>query len=204
MLLRRSLQLRSKYVGCATLKRLRMLTLRVGCVIGTTQRNQLLQYKQQSEECIIIPLSQKVEAFHRTAQRLQNTLSEGLQFDAACEARRAAVNQWQQKYGAGAIASPQHMYDRANKLSAETKASLRAAIASSAASIPTSSVSAATSGASGGGTGSGGVGGAVQKQIDEAERAAASALQDVVGARSECEILRRSLAPKSAAERGEL
>ncbi len=133
------------------------------------QRNRLLQ---TTEEWSIEPLAVKVQLFHASAQRLQTVLTQTMRFDAACEAARAAVSQWQQKYGAErAQSSPQRIAACVQQLTADTKTDLRAAIASSGLFTTVSAASAGASGASStscGGTGSGGISGAVHKQIDEA------------------------------------
>ncbi len=158
------------------------------------QRNQVLR---TTEEWSIEPLALKVQLFHASAQRLQTALTQARRCDAACEAARAAVSQWQQKYGAeGAQSSPQRMAARVQQLTADTKTNLRAAIASSALFTTASAASAGASGASGassasgGGTGSVGISGAVHKRIDEAVTAL---LQEAVSARSECQRLQAVL-----------
>ncbi len=149
------------------------------------QRNELLLEKQDteaaSEASRLDLVSKQMAKFRSTVQTVQNELSKGMQTAAASE----VLSEWRQKYRAGALASPQQTAALLYHAKAQAKAKLRAAIsaisAAAAAVAPSASPSATTSGG-----GSGGADGAVQRLMDEAERALDVVLRAAATARREC------------------
>ncbi len=126
-----------------------------------------------------------MKAFYTSARVLQSALTDGLQFDATCQAARVAASEWERERSATALA-PHPMAARTQQLTDETNKNLRAAIAASIDSKAVSGAPSAASVTSGGVTGSGGIGGGVLQQIDEAERAARELSQDAQSALNKC------------------
>jgi chromosome segregation ATPase len=162
------------------------------------QRNQLLLDKQDAEATRLDLISDQMKKCRTTVQSVQNELSKGRQTAAASEAVSAAVREWRQKYGAGAQASPQQLADRLQQAKSQAKEKLRAAISAISAAAAVVPPSASPLSASTSGSGSGGVDGAVQRVMDEAERALDGVLQAAATARSECARTRERLSALSA------
>jgi hypothetical protein len=180
------------------------------CVSVCVQRNKLLLEQQNaaatSEASRLDLISDQMTQYRTTVQSVQNELSKGRQTAAASEAVSAAVREWRQKYGAGAQASPQQLAARLQQAKAHAKEKLSAAIsgisaapAAVAAAAPAVAPSASLPSATTSGGGSGGADGAVQRLMDEAERALRGVLQAAATARSECARTRERLSAWSGA-----
>jgi hypothetical protein len=164
------------------------------------QRNELLLEKQESEASRLDFISDQLTKYRTAVQSVQNELGKGMQTAAASETVSAAVRKWRQKYGAGAQASSQRIASGLRHAKAQAKEKLRAAISDISAAAAAVAPSASPPSASTSGDGSGEADGAVQRLMDEAERALDVVLQAAATARSECMRTRERLTALSVVE----
>ncbi len=198
-----SKQIVSAVFGCRNQSRLTL------CVSVCAQRNELLLEQQNtaatSEASRLDLISGQMTQYRTTVQSVQNELSKGRQTAAASEAVSAAVREWRQKYGTGAQASPQQLAARLQQAKAQAKEKLRPAIRGLSAAVAVAAVAPAVApsvslpSATTSGGGSGGADGAVQRLMDEVERALHVVLQAAATARSECARTRERLSGWSGA-----